>query len=806
MAEDKNTNKDIPNPETAKLLADNLAKAGERLADLREDAIISNAAFADMVTNISQAAKDGEDFTSAMKNSASAVKGIQNEAKIIARLDKDKLKSEKSLATASRAQARLKGKIAELDSQIKVLADARVNATDKERRALNKTLKNLRGAQGEAHKLAKNFEEVAGAAQKINNESNFFDKMAGFVKDIPGLSKVFGEFEGAAKAARAAAAEGGSAMKAGAKELGGAVVKMALAFTIGKVISGLKRTDEVMVDMQRNMNLSANEAAALDMRMVKLGSSTRGLTGKDMLAAQHAISNALGATADLSNESLVAISTMTKRLGLSAEQAASLTKFTAATGGNIKEFNDDLVGTVKFLNVNNKSAIRYQDVMKDVAGVSKATLLTTAKFPGGIAKAAYQARKLGLSFSTLNSAGASLLDFESSIAAEMEAELLLGKDLNLDKARAAALSGDQATLAAELAKNLGTAEEFGNLNVIQQEALAKAMGMGREEVAETLINHEAIKKLGGDQSKSLSEAVKKEYEKALLIKDEVQRNAELAKIRGTAGAAELLNQLETQTAAEAKEELQQQMTESVIVMGNFLNKFVTPAFQFMSDHAGKILIALGAIGSIGIFKKFKGLLKVFSKLTKGAKGLKSVLGMGGKATKVADVAAKTTKGIVGKGLAKSGAKIGAKAVGKSLLKKIPIIGALAGIGFAISRAAKGDYVGAAMELASGAASIIPGIGTGVSVAIDAASAVRDLSQAKSRSTASTGQATEGTVGDFTLKPLGEDTLTMAGGTKLGGNVEKLLEELIRIVGSGGDVYLDGAKVGETLVLNSKLSN
>ena len=62
------------------------------------------------------------------------------------------------------------------------------------------------------------------------------------------------------------------------------------------------------------------------------------------------------------------------------------------------------------------------------------------------------------------------------------------------------------------------------------------------------------------------------------------------------------------------------------------------------------------------------------------------------------------------------------------------------------------------------------------------------------------------VKDFTIKPLGEDTITMAGGTKLGGNVEKLLEQLISVVSTGGDVYLDGSKVGQTLVLNSKLSN
>ena len=758
MAEDNNANKSIPDPKVANELAVNLERAGERLADLREDAIISRDALGEMVHNISDAAKGGEDFTNAMRNSASAVKGIQKEAQIISRLNKDDLKSAKSLAIASRAQARLKGKIAELDSQIKVLGEARVNASEKEAAALNKTVKELTNAKDEAEKLASSFNEVADAAAKIDEKSNFFDKMAGFTKQIPGLSQVFGEFENASKAARKAASEGGNAMAAGGKQL-------------------------------------------LDMRMVKLGASTRGLTGKDMLEAQHALSNAMGTTADLSNESLVAISTMTKRLGLSAEEAAKLTQLTAATGSNIKDFSSDLIGQVKFQNVNNKSAIRYQDIMKDVAGASAATQLTTSQFPGGIAKAAYQARKLGLSFSQLDSAGSSLLDFESSIAAEMEAELLLGKDLNLDKARAAALSGNQAVLAAELAKNMGSSSDFTNLNVIQQEALAKAMGMSRQELAETLVKQEAIKKLGGDQSKSLSENLKLQYAKALSEKDAGKREQMLTKLRETAGFAEMEKQQKTMTAAEARNELQQQMTESVISMGDFLNTYITPAFEFISKHSGKILIALGAIGSIGIFKKFRGLLKIFSKLTKGAKGLKSILGMGGKAA--AKTATKTAASVGGKTLAKTGAKIGAKAVGKSLLKKIPIIGALAGIGFAIGRAAKGDYVGAAMELASGAASIIPGIGTGVSVAIDAASAARDLSKAKSRGTAA---PQEMAVSDFTIKPLGEDTLTMAGGTKLGGNVEKLLEDLIKIVGSGGNVYLDGAKVGQTLVLNSKLSN
>ena len=70
-----------------------------------------------------------------------------------------------------------------------------------------------------------------------------------------------------------------------------------------------------------------------------------------------------------------------------------------------------------------------------------------------------------------------------------------------------------------------------------------------------------------------------------------------------------------------------------------------------------------------------------------------------------------------------------KAGGKALLKKIPLIGAVAGIGFGIHRAMKGDFMGALGEVASGAASTIPGAGTAASLAIDAGLAARDIKNA-----------------------------------------------------------------------------
>ncbi len=81
----------------------------------------------------------------------------------------------------------------------------------------------------------------------------------------------------------------------------------------------------------------------------------------------------------------------------------------------------------------------------------------------------------------------------------------------------------------------------------------------------------------------------------------------------------------------------------------------------------------------------------------------------------------------GEQLLKAGVKKGiGKGLGKSVLKKLPGIGLLMGAGFAAHRAMKGDWSGAGLELASGAASTIPGLGTAASLAIDAGLVAKDV--------------------------------------------------------------------------------
>lgn len=104
-------------------------------------------------------------------------------------------------------------------------------------------------------------------------------------------------------------------------------------------------------------------------------------------------------------------------------------------------------------------------------------------------------------------------------------------------------------------------------------------------------------------------------------------------------------------------------------------------------------------------------------------GAKLIGGIGGAAKNI--FKRKSAGTVAGTTTAKAASKGLGKTVFKSLIKKIPIIGAVASLGLASSRAMSGDLTGAVMEAGSGLAGTIPGIGTAASIGLDAALAARD---------------------------------------------------------------------------------
>ena len=251
-------------------------------------------------------------------------------------------------------------------------------------------------------------------------------------------------------------------------------------------------------DMARNMGINSDEAERFNELLVQRAafSSEEAANAKTFVEANNQLNEALGTAVVFSEELLANQTALTKRAGLTAEEAAKFAEYTLLTGRNQEDLYDS-IGAV------NKGVLSNKKVIAETLKVGGQLAAQYKNNPVAIAQAVTQAQKLGMTLQQTQNVSRGLLDFESSISAELEAELITGKDLNFERARSLALQGKTAEAAAEVRKQVGSLAQFQRLNVIQQEALAKAAGMNADELADSLAKEEQINKL---QASGLSRA------------------------------------------------------------------------------------------------------------------------------------------------------------------------------------------------------------------------------------------------------------------------------------------------------------
>ena len=109
-----------------------------------------------------------------------------------------------------------------------------------------------------------------------------------------------------------------------------------------------------------------------------------------------------------------------------------------------------------------------------------------------ISEALSLTKSFGMSLADVSGVANNLLDFQSSIAAELEAELFLGKNLNLDRARTLALTGELGELSEEIRKNVVDEFEFSRLNTLERRKYANALGMSVDQLSDLIFTQETL--------------------------------------------------------------------------------------------------------------------------------------------------------------------------------------------------------------------------------------------------------------------------------------------------------------------------
>ena len=258
------------------------------------------------------------------------------------------------------------------------------------------------------------------------------------------------------------------------------------------------------------------------------------ITTTDLLQAQIKLNQTLGTNVEYNFKNAEAASRLSHFYGLSEESIGKMTELAVQQNTTSLDILKSTAETYTLQRKQYGGSISFNKVLDKIANVSDEIYVRFKGNSETIAQAVMQSDRLGLSLEKTNQIGDALLNFESSIENQLKAQLLTGKNINIEKARQYALDGDTVKLAAEIAKQVGNIHEFEKMNVIQRKAYAEAFGMSVQDMSSMLRKREFEAKLSDDIKKSaektleyadkhglkLDDATRVQYEQKSLVDEQ----------------------------------------------------------------------------------------------------------------------------------------------------------------------------------------------------------------------------------------------------------------------------------------------
>jgi hypothetical protein len=487
----------------------------------------------------------------------------------------------------SKNLAKIQGDRESLQKKITSLTQLQETLSKSEDENQKNIAENISFQVEETQKLLAELKEVETESAQIKNNLGVrgFAVAEDIAGAIPGLRQFKGTFSDAADAARGIAVSGGNAAQAfaaGAKSISKAAVAALPLLVFTQILKAVLQIDKSSGEIAKNLGISYDEALALNKEFTQIAASSDNIfiTTQNLGEAFLSINSALGTNSTLSSDLLTTQTELVKQAGYSVEAATQLATLSLATGKSSKDITTEFLGQLTLLNLQNQSSINEKVALEDIAKISKATLATFAAQPRELASAVFQAKRLGLQLSQLESIQEGLLDIESSLRAEFVAETVLGRQLELGLARRAALTNDLLGLGEELEKQKITLKEFDDLNFIQQDALANALRIQRGELGQMLLQRTALLNLSDQEGASAQERF-----------NNLVKQTDLETARAQIGDKTLANQL-------ASVNVQERFNQSISKLTELFVQIAEPLLPILSGIASVLEVLIPLIPSI----------------------------------------------------------------------------------------------------------------------------------------------------------------------------------------------------------------
>ena len=281
-------------------------------------------------------------------------------------------------------------------------------------------------------------------------------------------------------------------MKALMKGLGAALKvfgkSMIALKAIGKIVEFIEYAfvgaEGEAVDLARSMNMGREAGFQMREDMMKMTESMSILGSKNLpslVKFQLEYTKHTGTAARLNADQLETSMLLTKQMGFSNDEAIGLVENFKSAGMGAREGLDALRGSYIQLKDSNKTAMNFNQLMKDITGDTELQYIFQTKGADAAMRNAVAVRRTGLSLSQQRSMAEGTLDFEKTMTDQLELQMLTGKNINMNKAQELALQGKNGAAVAEMQKQLGqlTAEQRKNPLIMNK--MLSMLGMSREE-------------------------------------------------------------------------------------------------------------------------------------------------------------------------------------------------------------------------------------------------------------------------------------------------------------------------------------
>ena len=463
-----------------------------------------------------------------LKKEKSRIKILQDQLKVAAQQALEKQQNFQILTAQEDAVLRAEQEQYEVIRDINALLDERIKQEDKINKKLGVTGTLLTGMSKIpiVGPLLKTNEALDAAREKAKAGGNSFQAMGA------GLSSVG---------------------KSLASSLADPLVSIGLLVKAFQFLLELGfKVDKQVVGLQKSLYLSKEGAEGLranfqyikeNNQLLVKGLDNAYISVRNQEEAVLQLSESMGAVSLATNKEIQGQILLTKQFGLTNEEAEQAYVLARQNNMVVTDVTDEIIGQVKANQKQTGVLLNSKKIIQDTLKISGQLRLQYGNNVKQLASAVIQSNKLGFSLEQTKKIAEGLLNFEESIENELAAELLIGRDLNLEQARLLALNGKSAEATALIAENMGGSAGFAAMNVIQQESLAKALGMSADELSDSILYQERLNSLGSIGQQQVEDRIA-ELENQGRFEEAQQLQREIA--NGT-DAEEALKRVDLQT-------------------------------------------------------------------------------------------------------------------------------------------------------------------------------------------------------------------------------------------------------------------